>query len=159
MNNDDTSTMLGRAIALAARLHEKQRDKGGRAYILHPIRMMMRLRTDDEELMCIAVLHDVVEDHDVNFVELTSYYRLSPRVVGAISLLTHDPTEPYDEYVKRIATNRDAARVKLEDLRDNADITRLKGLREKDFERLEKYHRAFVFLRDALANMDRVGYR
>lgn len=54
--------MLGKAIAITSAVHQNQLDKGGHAYILHPIRIMMRLRTDDEELMTIAILHDVVED-------------------------------------------------------------------------------------------------
>ena len=44
--------------------------------------------------------------------------------------------------------NPDAKRVKREDLRDNSDITRLKGLRKKDFDRLEKYSKAFIYLSD-----------
>jgi hypothetical protein len=73
-------------------------------------------------------------------------------------LLTHAPDEPYDAYIKRIATNRDATKIKLEDLRDNSDITRLKGLRQKDFERMEKYHRAFLFLQKTLDAMETCGY-
>jgi hypothetical protein len=52
--------------------------------------------------------------------------------------------------VKRVSTNKDATRVKLEDLRDNSDITRLKGVRQKDFERVQKYNRAYLFLRTTL---------
>ena len=133
--------MLGTAIKLAATVHENQRDKGGNAYILHPMRIMMRLRTVDEELMEIAILHDVVEDSTITFTALQEL-GFSPRVLTALALLTHAPSEPYDDYIKRIATNKDATRVKLEDLRDNSDVTRLKGLREKDFKRLEKYARA-----------------
>lgn len=139
---------LGTAIAIAAIAHETHKDKGGNAYILHPIRVMMRLRTDDEELMCVAVLHDVVEDSDVWTLERLRERGFSGRVLMALELLTHsDPNESYMDYVKKISTNRDALRVKLEDLRDNSDITRLKGLREKDFARMEKYHRAFLYLK------------
>ena len=149
-------TMLGKAVEIAAHAHVHQKDKGGNAYILHPIRLMMRLRTDDEELMCIAVLHDVIEDH----AHLEHGYRfkdledagMSERVLEALELLTHDKNEDYMSYIKRISTNIDATRVKLEDLRDNSDITRLKGLREKDFERIEKYHRAFLYLKKAREN-------
>ena len=64
--------ILASAIALAAKGHEQQVDKGGHAYILHPLRMMMQLRTTDEELMSIAVLHDVIEDTDITFNTLTT---------------------------------------------------------------------------------------
>jgi (p)ppGpp synthase/HD superfamily hydrolase len=149
--------MLGRAIAIASNVHEKQKDKGGYAYILHPIRIMMRLRTDDEELMSIAILHDTVEDSDWT-IESLREEGFSERVLEALTLLTHDFNESYEAYVKKVATSADAARIKLEDLRDNSDITRLKGLREKDFRRMEKYHRAYVFLKKTLENMENVGY-
>lgn len=151
--------MLGRAIAIAAQTHEKQIDKGGNAYILHPLRGMMRLRTTDEDLMIIVVLHDCIEDSNgAVTIESLRAEGFSERVLSALKLLTHDPAMPYDEYVRLIATNRDAIRSKLEDLRDNSDLTRMKGLREKDFERMKKYQKAFFFLRKALESMDAVGY-
>lgn len=155
----EDGTMLGRAISIAASVHKDQKDKGGNAYILHPIRLMMRLRTTDEELMCIAILHDCVEDSEGSVTLNTLKAEgLSERVLSALSLLTHEASEPYDGYIRRISTNKDAARVKLEDLRDNSDITRLKGIRQKDFERVEKYHRAFLFLKMTLDTMEKVGY-
>ena len=154
-----TGTMLGRAIAIAALAHQNQTDRGGHAYILHPLRAMMRLRTEDTDLMCIAVLHDSIEDSEGAItIDTLMAEGFSPRVLAALKLLTHDPAEPYDEYVKRISTNKDATRVKLEDLRDNSDITRLKGVRQKDFERVQKYNRAYLFLRTTLETMERVGY-
>lgn len=154
-----TGTLLGRAISIAAQVHETQKDMGGNAYILHPLRLMMRLRTDDQELMQIAVLHDSIEDSDgAVTIDILKAEGFSERVLAALARLTHDKSVPYDEYVRYISTNKDAVRVKLEDLRDNSDITRLKGLRGKDFERMEKYHRAYLFLRSALEAMDKVGY-
>lgn len=150
--------MLGKAIAIASKVHETQKDKGGNAYILHPIRIMMRLRTNDEELMQIAILHDVVEDSDDWSVDRLRQEGFSDRVLSALELLTHESDLSYEDYVKKISTNLDAARVKLEDIRDNSDVTRLKGLREKDFKRMEKYHRAYLFLKNALENMKACGY-
>lgn len=137
--------MLGTAIALAARIHESQKDKGGKPYILHPLRLMMRLRCDDEELMSIAVLHDVVEDSEVTISDLTDM-GFSKRVTDALFLLTHVKGDSYEAYIRKIGTSRDATLVKLEDLRDNSDITRLKGLTEKDHARLMKYNKSFVYL-------------
>lgn len=139
--------MLGKAIALAAKAHEDQTDRGGHAYILHPLRMMMRLRTSDEELMTITVLHDVIEDTDL-MIGMLSSLGYSDRVVAGVDALTRKDSESYDHFIKRCAANPDAKLVKREDLRDNSDITRLKGLRQKDFERLEKYSRAFIYLSD-----------
>lgn len=151
--------MLGRALAIAATVHEKQTDKGGNAYFLHPLRLMMRLRTNDEEMMCIAILHDCVEDSDgkVTIASLRAE-GFSERILAALTLLTHDKSVPYEDYIRGISTNKDATRAKLEDLRDNSDITRLKGLGRNDLERMEKYHRAYVFLTASQKAFEQAGY-
>jgi (p)ppGpp synthase/HD superfamily hydrolase len=138
--------MLGKAIALASKAFENTKDKGGQPYILHCLRVMNNLHTDDEELKIIAVLHDVCED--VNYLGISDLRILgySERVLKALDLLTHRKEIPYDDYIKAISFNVDATKVKLADLKDNSDITRLKGLRKKDFDRMEKYHRSFTYL-------------
>lgn len=137
--------MLGKAIALASKAFENKTDKGGQPYILHCLRVMNNLHTDDEELKIIAVLHDVPEDTKIGIVELQDL-GFSIRVIKALDLLTHDPNTPYDDYIKAISFNDDATKVKLADLKDNSDITRLKGLSKKDFDRMEKYHRSYIYL-------------
>jgi hypothetical protein len=142
--------MLSKAISIAAQSFEHIKDKGGKPYILHCLRVMDNLKTEDEELKTIAILHDFVEDifktdFERGFFELRQA-GFSERVVRALDLLTHRPEAPYDDYIKGIATNPDAVKVKLSDLKDNSDITRLKGLTKKDFDRLEKYSRSFVYL-------------
>lgn len=141
--------MLGKAIRIASTIFEPIIDKGGQPYILHCLRVMDNLHTDDEELECIAVLHDVPEDDPRGAeVVLEDLRRLgfSDRVLKALDLLTHRKDVPYDDYIKAISFNADATKVKLADLKDNSDITRLKGLSKKDFDRMEKYHRSFVYL-------------
>ena len=136
--------VFDKAVLLASLSHLGQRDKGGRSYILHPLRIAFRLRTADEELMSIAVLHDAIEDSTEMSVNRLRNEGFSERVITALELLTHDPKVDYDDYIDAMRFNVDALRVKREDLRDNSDITRLKGLREKDFQRMEKYIRAFT---------------
>lgn len=138
--------MLATAIQIAATAHEKQLDKGGNAYILHPLTVMHNLRTKDHELMAMAVLHDVVEDSEEWTLQRLIGYGMSTRVIEGLKMLTHIEGEGYEDYIKRIGTSRDATRVKLEDLRHNMDPSRLKGLRQKDFERLTKYTKAFAYL-------------
>ena len=134
--------ILAKAIQFAADKHADQTDKGGNAYILHPLRMMMRLRTSDEELMAVAVLHDVVEDCSVSFDELRAF-GMTERVVSGVKALTRQNGETYEQFIERLAGNRDALLIKREDLRDNSDLTRLKGVTEKDVTRMQKYMRAF----------------
>ena len=142
--------MLGRAIRIASHAFENVKDKGGNPYILHCLRVMNNLNSKDEELNCIAVLHDYIEDMYKDNPEkglmLLSESGFSIRVVQALNLLTHRKETPYDAYIKAISLNEDATKVKLADLKDNSDITRLKGLTKKDFDRMEKYHRSFIYL-------------
>lgn len=143
--------MLDRAISITAGAFEGKFDKGGQPYILHCLHVMHKVGPDDHELMTIAVMHDLIEDTDWTF-EMLHEEGFSTRVIDALMLLTHFPIghpagQTYENYIKGIATNDDARKVKLEDLKHNSNIHRMKGLREKDFRRLEKYHRAYEFLR------------
>jgi len=142
-------SILAKAIHGAAASHIDQTDKGGRPYILHPLRMMMRLRTDDEELMAIAVLHDVVEDCGVTFDDLREI-GMTERVIAGVDALTKRPGETYEAFVDRAIANPDAILVKREDLRDNSDITRLKGVTEKDLARMQRYAKAYQRINDHL---------
>ena len=140
--------MLGKAIAIAANAHAKQKDKAGKPYILHPIRVMTKLYTDDQELMSIAILHDVVEDCAHITLETLRNHGFSERVVAGVGCLSRTKGEGYEEFIERCAINPDARKIKLQDLKDNSDITRLKGLSEKDFDCMKKYQRAYIYLKD-----------
>jgi (p)ppGpp synthase/HD superfamily hydrolase len=135
---------FSRALQIAVEAHFNVLDKGGHSYILHPLRIAMRLRTHDEELMSIAVLHDVVEDSKITFDDLFNKFGFSARVVVALKLLTHQNGISYEDYIKAMQFNIDALKIKREDLRDNSDITRLKGVTEKDITRMVKYQQAFL---------------
>lgn len=139
--------MLSTAIALTAQKFVNTLDKGGNPYILHCLRVMNGVDQNDEELMCIAVMHDLVEDTNVTLDELR-YLGFSERVIRGVDTMTHRDEEDYETYIKRIALNPDTIKVKRSDLIDNSNITRLKGLRKKDFDRLEKYSKAFIYLKD-----------
>lgn len=138
--------MLAKAIALAAKWFEEKTDKSDKPYILHCLRVMNGVNQNDEELMCAAVLHDCIEDLPFVNEDTLRQYGFSKRIISTISILTHKKDVPYMEYIKNIALNKDAREIKLADLKDNSDITRLKGLRKKDFDRMEKYHQAWVYL-------------
>jgi (p)ppGpp synthase/HD superfamily hydrolase len=137
--------LLAHTIAWVSTEFKDKIDKAGQPYALHCMHVMLQMPANDPELRMIAVMHDLIEDTDVTFDDL--YERgYSERVIRALMLLTHDPDVEYDRYIQGIATNKDARRVKLADLRHNSDIMRMKGLRKKDFDRLEKYHRSYAYL-------------
>jgi len=135
---------LALAISTASRVHLRQYDKGGNPYILHPLHLMTQLLFDTQ-LATIAVLHDVVEDSEWTIYDL-KLDGFSTRVTDALELLTHDPMDTYLSYIKKMEYNYDAIRVKRKDLEHNSDITRLKGIKPKDLERMKKYHEAFIML-------------
>lgn len=139
--------MLSKAISIVAQAFEGKKDKGGKPYILHCLRVMNEVNQDDEELMQIAVMHDLLEDcSDKYSLHDLAAMGFSPRVCRTVATLTHTKDVPYDDYIKMISLNKDARIVKLADLKDNSQIHRLKGLTKKDFDRMEKYHRSFVYL-------------
>ena len=135
--------MLDRMLVLCTNAHHGQFDKGGRPYILHPLRVMSFLKTDDEELQCMALGHDVIEDTKTTYADLREA-GISERVIEGIRALTKVPGETYAEYKERVFANPDAMQVKLCDLRHNSDIRRLKGVTEKDIARITKYHTFYL---------------
>lgn len=130
---------LAKAVAIAARAHLHQTDKGGGAYILHPLRLMFSL--DEEHARTAAVLHDVVEDGEGWTLERLGREGFAPEVVEAVRHLTKVPGEDYDAFVARAAANPIARAVKRADLEDNMDVRRIGTLSPKDLDRLAKYHR------------------
>ena len=136
--------ILEKALLLAVQAHAGQLDKSGRPYILHPLRLMAQM--DSQEAQLVALLHDIVEDTSTTFDDL-SQLGLPENVLEAIRLLTHDKTnEPYQNYMTCLKTNPLARKVKLADLKDNMNIRRLSQVTAKDTERLNKYLWAWNFL-------------
>ena len=144
---------LERAIAIAAEAHAGTVDRAGKPYILHPLRVMMRVEGDDEKI--VAALHDVVEGSDWTL-EMLRAEGFSKRIVEAVDALSRrvddKGREPYDEFVKRAVANPLARPVKEADLLDNMDVLRLPELGDKDLKRLAKHHRALGVVRAAIAN-------
>ncbi len=136
--------MLDQAILIAARAHLGQTDRMGAPYILHPLRMMFRFKSETE--MIVAVLHDVIEDNpDWDFDRLRQE-GFSEEIIQAVDHLTRQEQEAYEEFVVRSSENPLARRVKLADLEDNMDLKRLNRLTEQDQARLARYHRAWLRL-------------
>ena len=136
--------LLAKAISIAAEAFEKKLDKSGEPYILHLLYVMNKQTTVTTKI--IAVLHDLIEDTDWDFKDLERKgFGIS--VIHPLRLLTHDPVQrTYEQYIQAISTNDDARAVKLADLEHNTQVTRLKGLTKSDFARMEKYHKAYIYL-------------
>ncbi|WP_016987696.1 HD domain-containing protein [Pseudomonas crudilactis] len=135
---------LERAIAIAAAAHAGQLDKGGAPYILHPLKVMLRMSTLEERI--VAVLHDVVEDCGISLDDLRKE-GFSEDVLTAIESVTKVPGESYEDFVDRAAQNPIGRVVKLADLEENSDLSRIASPSWEDLERIEKYRRAIGRLR------------
>lgn len=135
--------LVGKAVRIAAQAHDGQTDKAGEAYILHPLRMMSRCRTDAQRI--VALLHDVVEDSPVTLEDLAGE-GFPPEITAGIDGMTRRQGESYEEFISRASQNPLSASVKRLDLEDNLNTLRLTELTEQDMSRLQKYHAAYRHL-------------
>jgi len=134
---------LEEAISIAALAHAGQKDKLGRPYILHPLRVMLSAYHPIEKI--VAVLHDVVEDTQITLPYLLGR-RFSDDVLNALALLTHDKATPYHEYIEAIRTSYLASTVKLLDIADNmARLPELSKVDPEAVKRLQEKYTAAVW--------------
>lgn len=133
------------AIVLAVQAHRGQKDKAGQDYILHPLRLMVKM--DAEVAMMAAVLHDVVEDPSFTFDDLRNE-GCPDEVIGVLDRLTQRTGEEYADYIARVRTDPTARKIKFADLEDNLNVLRLSHVTPRDVERLNKYLEAWRALQD-----------
>ncbi len=137
---------IDKALQIAAKAHEGQKEKDGQPYIVHPLRVMNSV--EGEAAKIVAILHDVVEDTSVTEDDLRQAGFGEP-ILAAVRCVTHGKDESYADYVVRCQGNEVARQVKLADLEDNTRPSRalLRPDRlEPDLARLRKYFLAYKFL-------------
>jgi len=142
MNNNELYDL---ALRIAIRAHEGQKDKAGRDYIMHPIRVAERCKTPKAKI--VALLHDTIEDTFVTEAYLRSE-GFPEDIVSAVLSVTKQKDEDYEAYVSRAAENVIGREVKTADLEDNMDVRRLREITDENLARLRKYLRAWHFLND-----------
>jgi (p)ppGpp synthase/HD superfamily hydrolase len=137
---------LERAIAIAVEAHAGQQDKNGAPYILHPLRVMFGVQANHamlEDARIVAALHDVVEDNPAWTLDRLRDEGFSETVIAGVDALTCRENESYDAFVDRAAQHLIGRAVKLADLRDNMEVTRLAAVGEKEQARLDRYLQAY----------------
>jgi len=132
-----------KALKLSFAAHKDQIDKSGIPYVYHPFHLAEQM--DTEETVTVALLHDVIEDSDYTLDDIRDM-GFPDKVVNALSLMTHNKSVPYMDYVAKIKENPIARVVKLADLRHNSDLSRLDSVDQKALERVEKYRQAVKLL-------------
>ena len=139
----DYTELYDKALQIAMRAHAGQKDKAGRDYVMHPIRVAERC--GDMRAKIVALLHDTIEDTYIT----ADYLRaqgFGEEIVKAVLSVTNREGESYEEFVRRAGENEIGKMVKQADLEDNMDVRRYKELTDNDVERLRKYLRAWRFL-------------
>ena len=135
--------LYDKALQIAIKAHEGQKDKSGRNYVMHPIRVSERCKTIDAKI--VALLHDTIEDTDVteDYLKTEGFPQ---EIIDAIKLVTRKEDETYQQFIERAANNAISREVKISDLEDNMDIRRLTEISDKSVERLRKYLAAWHYL-------------
>lgn len=144
---------INKALEIAVKAHSNQLDKGGNPYIFHPIRVALNCQTKEEKI--VALLHDVIEDTDTSIEQLEAE-GFSKEILESIICLTKKEGEDYMSFIKRVATNRTATNVKLQDLADNMDTSRLNG---KKHWKYETYQQATEYLKSTVLHDKNQGSR
>ena len=146
MTKKDFNELFNKALEIAFEAHKGQVDKGGQAYIMHPIRVSQKCKSPEAKI--VALLHDVIEDCPMTASDLTKK-GIPQNLVDEIVLLSHDKEKSYYSYIAGICGSETAKEVKLSDLEDNMNLLRIHGeLTEKDFARLQQYKKSYAFLND-----------
>ena len=136
--------MYIKAEEMAREAHRGQTDKAGKDYFESHVLPVSRMVPDEPWLVLIALLHDTIEDTHITEEKLRCEF--PAEVVDAVVTLTRKDGEPYEDYIERVKGNRLAVKVKICDLMQNMDLTRLASVTEEDIERVEKYSRALTSL-------------
>ena len=139
--------MLNQMLVLVTNKFDGIFDKGGQPYVLHCLKVMYYTKTDDEELQCISLGHDLIEDTDVTAESLLAMGFTDRIVLGIVAMTKVKHNFSQEVYMMQLRGNKDAIRVKLADLRHNSDIRRLKDVGEKEIKRLAKYHNMYLELK------------
>tara|TARA_Y100000591_G_scaffold292377_1_gene279553 strand:+ start:467 stop:889 length:423 start_codon:yes stop_codon:yes gene_type:complete len=137
---------LHRAIEIALDAHKNVSDKGGNSYILHPLRLMLQM--DSEEEMIVAILHDVVEDSEKWSFDKLKEEGFSKKIINSLRSVTKEnKNEDYEKFIDRSIKDKIGRKVKIADISDNLDISRLKEVTDKDILRINKYKKALAKLK------------
>ena len=92
-------------------------------------------------------MHDTLEDTELSYLDLM-VLGFSDKVINRVIFITKDKKESYKDYLEHVKSNELSRAVKLSDLTNNMDLSRLKEVTEVDKKRLEKYKKAYKYLKE-----------
>jgi (p)ppGpp synthase/HD superfamily hydrolase len=136
--------MIEKALLIATNAHTGQVDKGGNPYILHPLAVAARVQTIEEKI--VAILHDTVEDTSITLDDLL-IEGFSKEIVDGVDAMTRRENETYMEFIHRAKNNPIARNVKIADILENMDLSRIPNPTDSDYSRLDRYEKALKILK------------
>ena len=131
------------AMKIAYDAHKDQTDLSGVPYVFHPYHLAEQM--DDEKSTIIALLHDVVEDSRYSFDDL-AIFGFDRDIINTLKLLTRDKSETYEDYIKKLASDPYAVKIKTADLIHNSDPTRCNHNTPKTEKLKQRYKTALKYL-------------
>lgn len=138
------SSLVKKAVTIMFEAHKEDKDKGGYPYVFHPFYLATQVK--GEYATCVALLHDVVEDHSDKYsFEFFAEVGFPTEVIEALRLLTHKAGVSYRDYIEDISKNALAREVKIEDLKHNMDTRRIEGKKSPKY---ELYKEALAYLEE-----------
>ena len=137
---EEYQALFEKAISLMLEKHRGQKDKAGKPYYGHLIRVSQDVFTGKRKI--VALLHDIVEDTDTT-PEYLLQQGFPSEIVEAVDAISHREDESYEDFIDRVDQNPLATTVKISDLEDNMNIFRLTEITEEDRLRLNKYLKAW----------------
>lgn len=133
----NSDNLVYKALEIVTVLFENDLDKGGLPYMLHITYVYKHVFTIEEKVT--ALLHDIIEDKKVNREDLLEV-GFPKKIVDDVSILTRVKPMDYNIYIDNLIKNGsvEALHVKLADLENNIDLTRIKNPTMDDYQRVEK---------------------
>lgn len=154
MTPKEFQQLYNKSLEIAFEAHKGQLDKGGESYIMHPIRVSQKCKTPQAKI--VALLHDVLEDSNITTTQLHEL-GIPEEIISWVLILTKEPNKEYKKYIVKVGNFDITTEVKLADLEDNMNISRLhEELTEKDYVRLRKYKKAYEYLKGNYSIYDKI---
>lgn len=136
------SDLINEALKIAQKAHKGQKDKGGNDYLLHPVTVALHCDTEKERI--VALLHDVIEDSDMSLEDLSIFDK---DIIEAVIAITRREDQSREDYIKQVCSNEIARKVKIADLANNMDLSRIENITQKDLDRIERYKKELEYLK------------
>ncbi len=133
----ESNNLVYKALEIVTNLFENDLDKGGFPYMLHLLYVYKHVSNIHEKV--VALLHDVIEDKNVSKEDLLEV-GFPENIVSDVAILTRTKKTDYNDYIDNIIKtgSREALEVKLADLENNMDLTRITNPTIKDIDRVKK---------------------